>query len=294
VNGKRRVEGLVEEATERLAAAGVSTPRLDAECLLAAALRCDRAALYGRLEVLPAEAAGRFAALLERRAAREPVAYLTGTREFWSLPLTVTPAVLIPRPETETLVEAILECLADRAAAPLTIADLGTGCGAIAIALAVERPEARVFATDASPEALAVAVENARRFRVDGRITFLRGDFTAPLFAANLTGALDALVANPPYIPTAELEGLEPEIVGFEPQVALDGGPDGLVFHRALAAGAPRLLRSGGWLAVEVGAGQAGAVRSLLAASPGLAVHAVVRDLAHRDRVCLARREAAG
>ena len=288
------MDTLLREAAERLRAAGVPTPRLDAECLLAAAFGCNRAALYGRREVVPAEAASRFAALLGRRAAREPIAYLTGIREFWSLPLKVTPAVLVPRPETERLVEAVLDCLKASASGPLTVADVGTGSGAIAIALAVELREARVFAVDVSPGALAVAAENARRFRVDRRVTFLQGDWTAPLFAAGLAGQFDALVANPPYIPTAELAALDPEIVRFEPRLALDGGPDGLAFHRELAATAPRLLRPGGWLALEVGAGQAEAVRALLAAAPGLAVHPGVRDLAHRDRVSLARRPEAG
>ncbi|MBI3081095.1 MAG: peptide chain release factor N(5)-glutamine methyltransferase [candidate division NC10 bacterium] len=287
------MDTLLREAAGALRAAGVKTPRLDAECLLAAALGCDRAALYGRRGGVPLEAASGFATLLGRRAAAEPVAYLTGTREFWSLPLKVTPAVLIPRPETETLVEAILDCLAESASRPLTVADVGTGCGAIAIALAVELREARVFAVDVSPEALAVAVENARRFGVDRRITFLQGNWTAPLFAAGLAGRLHALVANPPYIPTAELGALDPEIVRFEPRLALDGGPDGLACHRELAASAPRLLRPGGWLALEVGAGQGEAVGALLAAVPGLAVHPVVRDLARRDRVCLARRHVA-
>ncbi|MGH7408802.1 MAG: peptide chain release factor N(5)-glutamine methyltransferase [Candidatus Methylomirabilales bacterium] len=289
------MDTLLREAAERLRAAGVPTPRLDAECLLAAALGCNRAALYGRREVVPAEAASHFAGLLGRRAAREPIAYLTGIREFWSLPLKVTPAVLVPRPETETLVEAVLDCLRAIASRPLAVADVGTGSGAIAIALAVELKEARVFAVDVSPGALAVAAENARRFRVDRRVIFLQGDWSAPLFAAGLAGQLDALVANPPYIPTAELAALDPEIVRFEPRLALDGGPDGLAFHRELAATAPRLLRPGGWLALEVGGGQAEAVRALLAAAPGLAVHPGVRDLAHRDRVCLARwPEAAG
>lgn len=289
------MDTLLQEAAETLRAAGVQTPRLDAECLLAAALGCDRAALYGWRGEVPARAASHFAALLDRRAAREPVAYLTGVREFWSLPLRVTPAVLIPRPETETLVETVLGCLADRARGPLMLADVGTGSGAIAIALAIELPEARLVAVDVSAEALAVAEENARRFRVERRVTFLQGDWTAPLFAAQLAGALDVLVANPPYIPTLDLATLDPEVSRFEPPLALDGGPDGLTFHRELAAHAPRLLRPGGWLAVEVGAGQGDAVRSLLASAPDLGVHPVVRDLARRDRVCLARRrEAAG
>ncbi|HEU5393255.1 MAG TPA: HemK/PrmC family methyltransferase, partial [Candidatus Methylomirabilis sp.] len=163
----RDVASLLREAAERLRPSGVETPRLDAECLLAAALGCDRAALYGWRGEVPARAASHFAALLDRRAAREPVAYLTGVREFWSLPLRVTPAVLIPRPETETLVETVLGCLADRARDPLMLADVGTGSGAIAIALAIELPAARLVAVDVSAEALAVAEENARRFRVD-------------------------------------------------------------------------------------------------------------------------------
>jgi len=284
------VATLLREATARLRAAGVGTPRLDAECLLAAALGCDRAALYGRRGAIASEASCRFAALLARRAAREPVAYLTGVREFWSLPLTVTPAVLIPRPETETLVEAVLGCLAERASGPLTVADVGTGSGAIAIALAVELREARIFATDVSPAALAVAVENAHRFRVERRVTFLQGNWTAPLFAVGLAGHLHAVVANPPYIPSAGLAALDPEIVRFEPRLALDGGPDGFAFHRELAAAAPLLLTPGGWLAQEVGEGQAEVVRALLATVPGLVPHAVVQDLAHRDRVCLAQR----
>lgn len=286
----RDVLALVREAAERLAAGGLPTPRLDAECLLAAALGCERAGLYGRREAVPPAAAARFAALLDRRAAREPVAYLTGIREFWSLPLRVTPAALIPRPDTETVVEAVLRLLATRASGPVAVADVGTGCGAIAIALAVAVPQALLYAVDVSPEALALAADNARRFGVEARITFLQGDGTAPLVAAGLAGALDVVAANPPYVPTAELAALDPEVARFEPRCALDGGADGLTFHRHLAASAPGLLRPGGLLAVEVGAGQAEAVRTLLAGTPTLSLLPTVRDLAGRDRVCLARR----
>lgn len=224
----------------------IASPRLDAELLLAHALGVRRLDLYLRFEEpVPPAARERYRELVQRRALeRVPVAYLTGAREFWSLPLAVTPATLIPRPDTETLVRAVLELQ------PRRIAEVGTGCGAVALALASELPGAELVAVDVSPEALAVAVANAERLGLAERIRFLPGDGVV-----GLEGPFDVVASNPPYVPSGELEKLPPE-VQHEPRLALDGGPEGLDFIGGLIRTTPPLLARGGVLALEVGAGQ--------------------------------------
>ncbi|HHY36301.1 MAG TPA: peptide chain release factor N(5)-glutamine methyltransferase, partial [Firmicutes bacterium] len=244
-------------------------PRLDAEVLLRYLLGISRTELYRDLdEDLPALVLSRYRELLARRAAGEPLQYLTGEREFMGLDFRVTPAVLIPRPETEIVVETALELarqeLSPAKDKPLTLVDLGTGSGAIAVSLARFLPGARVYGVDISGAALAVAWENARRHGVADRITLCCGDFLTPLAAVGLFSRVDLLVSNPPYIPRGDLDNLPREVRVFEPRRALDGGEDGLEFYRRLAAGAPAFLRPGGWLVLEVGQGQAAAVRGLL------------------------------
>jgi len=263
---------------------GIRTPRLDAECLLAHALGVDRLRLYLDHDkpVTRAERDG-FRDLVRRRARqRVPVAQLTGTREFWSLALRVTPDVLVPRPETETLVAVALELLPDPAA-EAHVADLGTGSGAVALALARERPGIRVTATDRSPEALAVAEANARELGVAERVRFAEGDLWSPLAGRRF----DLVVSNPPYLAESELAGLAPEL-GHEPRGALVAGPEGTEVLRRLVAGAPEHLRPGGALAVELAPAQAEAVAAACrrAGLGGVEIH---RDLAGGERVVSAR-----
>ena len=251
--------------------------RLDAELLLAHTLGWSRARVLaeGRVELDPAQQA-RFAALVARRAALEPVAYLVGQREFYGLVFEVTPAVLVPRPETELLVERALDQA--RSLPPdAQIADIGAGSGAIAVALAVHLPQARISAVDLSPEALAVAGRNAARHGVAGRVRLLQGDLLAPLDAP-----VDLLVSNPPYTVLAEIdEGVR----RHEPHLALDGGLDGLGLYRRLLAAAPPLLRPGGVVLLEIGATQAEAVSALARMHFPHARVTVEQDLAGRDRV---------
>ena len=263
---------------QRLIAAGIDAgeARLEAEVLLRHVLGIGRAAfLMRRDEPLADEEAARFAALLERRLAREPLAYIIGQREFYGLAMHVDRRVLIPRPETEGLVERTI-ALAQPAA---LIVDVGTGSGCIAVALAVHLPLVRVIATDASADALACARENATRHGAADQITFLHGDLLQPV-----QGEVDIIVSNPPYIAGPEIAGLAPEIAQFEPRAALDGGPDGLdVLRRLLAQAAPR-LRRGGSVLLEIGAAQGNAVAEIArAAFPGATI-AVEHDLAGLER----------
>jgi release factor glutamine methyltransferase len=283
----------VASGTFLLERAGIESARLDAECLLAHILTCPRwlVVLEGRRRLTRAQF-GQYLRLLQRRERREPLAYLLGRREFWSLPLAVASGVLIPRPETETLVEAALAACAEVSPAsppgPIII-DLCTGTGAIAIALARELPEARIVATDISRRALRVARANAEAHGVADRITLLRGHLWRALEGVLSNGQADLIVSNPPYIPSGAIGTLMPE-VWWEPRRALDGGPDGLRFHREIIAGAPRHLRPGGFLLVEIGTDQAAAVAGLLEAGDDFQTCRVIQDLAARDRVVVARR----
>jgi len=287
------VEDCLGSGTLLLERAGIETARLDVECLLADVLASTRwqVILEPRRRLTQAEF-GRYLALLERRERREPLAYLLGTREFWSLPLAVSSGVLIPRPETETLVEAALAACAEvspPASDRHVILDLCTGTGAIAIALARELPEARVFATDISRRALRIARTNAEAHGVADRVIFLRGNLWRALDGVMPGRQADLIVSNPPYIPTSAIEALMPE-VQWEPRRALDGGPDGLRFHREIIATAPRHLRPGGFLLVEIGADQAAAVTRVVQATGSFQACQVHQDLAGRDRVIAARR----
>jgi release factor glutamine methyltransferase len=253
---------------------GVPTPRLDAEVLLAHALGLDRVGLYlDYARPLQAAELARYRELVRRRAQREPVAYIRGYKEFWSLEFTVGPAVLIPRPETELLVEEALG-LARQARA--RIVEVGTGSGAVAVVLARELHQ-EVLATDSSAAALSVAGRNAQRHQA--AVRFVLGDLLAPFGEA----VFDIVVSNPPYVPRGEIAGVAPEL-SFEPRAALDGGEDGLESIRGLVAEAPRVLAAGGWLLLEVGAGQAAEVSRLFEAA-GLVEVASVADLAGTPRV---------
>ncbi len=257
------VRGLLVEGTAALDAAGIPTARQDAEWILASVLGVERFDLFvepaGEVSSL---AAARYRAWVDRRTAHEPLQYILGFEDFHGLRLTVTPEVLIPRPETEGLVEWAIEILKDRAGAE--VADLGTGSGAIACAVAAGLPEVEVLAIERSLGALAVAFGNVRRLGLADRVHLLAGDLFEPLGAVR--AGLDLVVANPPYLPSAILGSLPPEVSTHEPRLALDGGPDGMAVIRRIIAGAPAVLRPGGWLLMEIGEEQAGPLASLMAA----------------------------
>jgi release factor glutamine methyltransferase len=277
----------IAQAARRLAGGGIASARLDAEVLLRHWLGWSQAQLVSRMDAeLDERAAGQFLVLVERRLRREPVAYITGTQEFWSLDFQVSPSVLIPRPETECLVETALNLLAERSNEPLRIADLGTGSGAIAISLAAELPRACVTAVDISPAALELAGSNALRHRVAERIKPIHADLFAGFEAAE---RFDFIVANPPYVRSGEIDELAAEVSRWEPRLALDGGSDGLEFYRRIATTAWRWLAPGGALALEIGADQGSAVRRIFESTAGYDDVAVRRDYAGRDRVITMR-----
>jgi release factor glutamine methyltransferase len=276
---------LLRWTTQHFAERGIDTPRLDAECLLAAALGCDRLGLYVSYDRPVDEGERtRFRELVRERAtARVPVALLVGEREFWSLPLRVTRDVLVPRPDTETLVAAALDAFPDREA-ELTVLDVGTGSGAIALAIARERPKARVTATDVSAAALAVARENAARLGLDDRVHFAEGALFEPV--AERRFAL--VVSNPPYVAERDAATLPPELA-HEPPTALFAGPDGTDVLRALASQVRDALEPDGACFFELDPAQAETVAAWLAAA-GLREITTHRDMAGRARVVGAHR----
>lgn len=268
---------VIKWTSARFKERGIDTPRLDAELLVAHVLGLPRVQLYVQFDrpLSPTELTA-LRELIKRRQAGESVAYLIGKKEFWGLDLAVDARVLVPRPDTETLVEEARDRLSQ--VINPTVADVGTGSGAIALALATLRPDARVLATDISPAALDVARENAARLGLP--VAFAEGDLDAPLGAH---APFSLIAANLPYVPSGELGGL-PADVRSEPALALDGGPDGLALVRRLIASAPSLLAPGGVLALEIGAGQAADTAAALARA-GLQDVRVRRDLAGIDRV---------
>jgi release factor glutamine methyltransferase len=257
---------------------GVPSARLDAELLLAHTLGAKRMDLYMTFDQpVDYDERARFRELVRRRAKeRCPVAYLTETREFWSLPFRVTPDVLIPRPETELLVKTAVELK------PRRVVELGVGSGCVSAALARELPEVEIVAVDCSAAALEVARENLARHGVLERVTLVEASGLA-----GLSGPFDLVLSNPPYVPAGDLAGLAPEL-GHEPRLALDGGPDGLHVVRQICAEGPGVLERPGWLALEIGVGQAGAVGELLRAA-GAAEVETYDDLAGITRVIAGR-----
>jgi len=259
----------------------MASARLDAELLATRAFSRTRVELYTHFDQpLGDPELAAYRGLVQRRMAGESVAYILGRKEFWSLDIEVDARVLVPRPDTEALVEQALELLKARPASDpaLRVADIGTGSGALALALKKERPGDAVFAVDISPEALDVARGNASRLGLD--ITFLQGDLVSPLTDL---GPFDLIVSNPPYIPSQDIAGLSPE-VRREPRLALDGGKDGLELVRRLANDARKVLTPGGALAMEIGAGQAAAAMEILRGT-GYTGIGVRRDLASIERV---------
>jgi release factor glutamine methyltransferase len=271
----------IEEAVRLIGqcfkSAGIEKPEVDARLLLGHALRLERAQLLSQsdrlLEVREIEAVS---ALAARRLKREPVARIQGAKEFWSLPLTVTPDVLVPRPDTETVVEAALDFVARGSLRmeKLRILDIGTGSGAILLALLSELPNAVGLGTDISAAAAEVARANAQRNALAARCDFVVCDI-----AAGVQGKFDLVVSNPPYVARGDIATLAAEVRGYDPAIALDGGNDGLTTYRAIAGDAPRLLAAGASLIVELGAGQEPAVAALFT-NAGLRVTGVRKDLA--------------
>jgi release factor glutamine methyltransferase len=276
----------VASAADALAAAGIAEPRREARLIVALALGVEPGVVLSYPErTLDRRALSRLEALLARRQAREPYSRLRGRRPFWTLDLALTPETLDPRPDSETLVEAVLTALPGRAE-PLRLVDLGTGSGCLLLALLSELPHAFGIGVDLLPGAAAAARRNAAAHGLGGRALFLAGDWAGALAA----GAADVVVANPPYLCSGEIDGMAPEVACHEPRAALDGGPDGLDAYRALAQEMPGLLRLGGLAAVEVGAGQARAVAALMHAG-GLAIEAMRCDLSGIHRVLLMTRQ---
>ncbi len=281
-----RIAAVRRAVAQRFRVEGLDSPDLDARLLVGHALGLDHAGLVreGERALAPTDIAA-IETLVARRLAGEPVARIIGFKEFWGLTFALSPAVLVPRPDTETVVETALARLGpDARSRPLRLADLGTGSGAILVALLHELPNAHGVGTDISVAALATAQANARRNGVADRAAFVACDF-----GAALAGGLDVVVTNPPYISSGEIAGLAAEVRAFDPLGALDGGPDGLAACRAIVADAPRLLAPAGHLVMEVGAGQAPAACALATAA-GLGSVLVTPDLAGIHRVVSSRR----
>jgi release factor glutamine methyltransferase len=293
------VRAALREGMAQLRAANVPSHTLEAELLLMHAMGRDRTWLYTHPEAALEEAAAQeYFALIIRRAAGEPAQYLTGKQEFWGLEFEVTPAVLIPRPETEHVIEVALERLGPRGikinmrtgetSPPLRIADVGTGSGCLAVALAHELPHAEVFATDVSSAALDVARRNAARHGVSNRIHFLEGDLLGPTTIS--PGSFDLIVSNPPYVARAEAGTLAREVREHEPHAALFGGPSGVEMYDQLIQQAGELLRPGGVLVLELGYNSAQHVRAILVAQRNWVNVSVTNDLAGIPRVLAAER----
>lgn len=273
------IKDALSAATERLSAAGHEEAAHEARAILSALLG-GKSALYA-IDSLTAEQAARFFNFVERRAAHEPLGRILGAREFWSLSLQLSPQTLEPRPESETLVEAVLRQV-DKTV-PLHLLDLGTGSGCLILALLSELPKARAVAVDRDQGALTQAEKNAAALGLKDRVRFVLSDW-----GAALDDRFDVIVSNPPYIATKEIERLAPEVRLFDPRLALDGGPDGLAAYRALLPDARRLLRPGGLLALEIGFDQAGSVSALVEAAR-FTQGRVQKDLAGQARVVLAK-----
>ncbi len=279
--------GLLARATERLRQSGAGSPRLDAEVLLAHVLGRDRVFLYRESHRVPDTAAARrYRELVERRAAGEPVAYLTGHKEFMGLDFIVGPHVLIPRPETELLVERALAVLAAWPGCRRIAVDVGTGSGAVAVSLARLSPGTQVYATDTASGALAVARRNAARHGV--RVRFYQGDLLQPLQGVLPTGSAAVVTANLPYVPSAAIHRLPRDVRCYEPLQALDGGPDGLAHYRRLVPQAEELLAPGGYLFMEIAPDLRDAALALV--PPPRWRARILNDLSSRPRLVEARK----
>jgi release factor glutamine methyltransferase len=267
---------------------GIDNPRLDAEVLLAHTLSTDRVALYRNPEVLiDSSERRRYARLIERRVKKEPVAYITGHKEFRSRNFTLTHDVLIPRPETEILLDEILRACAHllERKKHLRILELGTGSGILAVSIAKDLGSCNIFATDISLKKIDVARDNARTHNAHSMITFLVGDLYHPVTIRNENDKFDCIVFNPPYLSDGDWKHAQPEIKDYEPIDSLWGGDDGLAFYRLLIPGADTLLHPGGYLLLEIGVEQAAPIKKMMTTSKVYREVHVVQDLAGIERV---------
>jgi release factor glutamine methyltransferase len=281
---------ILNRTVDRFRSEGIDRPRTNAELLLGAVLNARKIDLYlDRDRVLTPQEQEKFDRFVRERLSGKPVQYIIGSTEFFGLEFTVNPSVLIPRPETETLVEVALENL--KGIAQPKIIDIGTGSGAIAIALAKNLAGSFLYATDVSEEALKVAQDNARRHGVRERIEFLHGDLFEPLKGRKLEGTIDCIVSNPPYVSTEEFDSLPKEVRDFEPVVALKTDEEGMSFHRRIAENSLDLLKPNGILALEVGLGQAGRVADLIRTQGGFEGIEIKKDLGGIERIVIARRD---
>jgi len=280
----------IHRASRTLSEAGVPAAAFDAELLLRFALGRDRAWIitHGNDELADKDQS-RFGEMVRRRATREPLQHIIGTQEFWGLDFIVSKDVLIPRPETEFVVEAALAAVR-KLAAPV-IVDLCTGSGCIAVCLAKELPAARIFATDRSEAALATARRNAKLHDVADRIKFLEGDLFGPLEELDLAGRIDIITANPPYVRSGDLPLLQPEVKDFEPGIALVGGPEGTEIAERIIRTAPDHLQKGGMLIMEMGMEQAEAIAGMVAKTGAYAEPEILKDLMEIDRVIVAKKK---
>ena len=267
------------DAERILLVAGIDTPRLDAKILLAHVLGCQVQGMGFRTDqTLSDEQSQRFFQLIQRRLDRQPVSQIIGERGFWTLDLTVTSDTLAPRPDSESLIEAVLEVLPDRNQ-PLRVVDFGTGTGCLILSVLSEYPHSFGLAVDLSPAALAVASGNALRCNLSDRVQFIQSRWASALPDQHF----DLVLSNPPYIPDAEIDGLEPEVSRWEPRLALSGGPDGLECYRDLVPQIARILAPSGWAVLEVGQGQAADVAAL-GEQAGLKFKGTRRDLGGIER----------
>jgi release factor glutamine methyltransferase len=288
------LQSRIQDARHRLERAGIeaSEAALDAHLLARYALGgWERGRLIAALrDPVPAGFDEAFEPLVGRRETREPTAYITGRREFWNIEIEVAPGVLVPRPETEFIVEEVIGRVPAGTGAPaLRIADVGTGSGCLAVALARWLPTARVTAIDVSTAALEIAARNISTHEVAGRVSLVQGDLLD-----SHDGPFDVIVSNPPYVPGGDIPSLPREVRDFEPAGALDGGPDGLDIIRRLVPEAASRLVAGGWLVFEFGFGQTGGVRAIIEAEPRLDLVAIRDDLAGIPRIGVARRRGGG
>jgi release factor glutamine methyltransferase len=277
-------DALLRDTAVALTAAGIDNTRFEARLLLAHAsgVAIEWLVAHGR-DPAPTAVAETLRGLTARRIRREPMAYVVGEREFWGLPFKVSPAVLVPRPDSETLIEAALALMVDRTA-PWRIVDLGVGSGCLLLTLLREFPGAQGVGMDASAAALEVTRANAEALGVAARLRLVEGDWRQPGWAERLGGPFDLLVSNPPYIETAAIAGLMPDVARFEPHLALDGGVDGFAAYRAIAAEAGGLVAPGGRVLIEAGEGQALGISALLSAA-GFAPGRPWKDLGGIDRI---------
>ncbi len=278
-------------ASSKLVAAGIGNARLDAEVLLSHLFMRDRAWLIAhRDEPLDEAKRALFDKAVNRRARREPLQYLTGKQEIWGLDFIVTPDVLIPRPETELVVESALKII-QPASSTVSVIDLCSGSGCIAVSLAKESSTARIFATDTSARALAIARGNARKHDVSDRIRFLEGDLFEPLTELNLHGIVDLIVSNPPYVRSGDLPTLQPEVRDFEPELALVAGPDGTEIQQRIIDTAPEFLKKDGSLIMEMGQGQLDSLTGIVNDAGKYETPEILKDLAGIERVIVARKK---